>query len=262
MRESLILLPGLMCDWRIFGPQIAFFREDYTICVPEYGLASTIDQMAEAVLKAIESETPEASPINILGFSMGGFVALALWARADENLSRRIQRVGFLDTTFHPDTPEAIGFRNQHIAELQSGRELAPIFEEIKPIYWKPDSKSGAGSGSGSGAEDTRHASDQAEMEAIVTKMALDLGKDVFIAQSKALRDRPSYETLLPQVHRPSVVAGGDGDQLCSPENHQQMAALLPRARCHIIPDAGHMATLEQPDKVNQVLQAWLAMTP
>ena len=252
MRENLVLLPGLMCDRRVFGPQIAFFRDDYTICVPQYGLASTIDQMAEVVLQAIESETQEASPINILGFSMGGFVALALWARADEKLARRVQRVGLLDTTFYPDPPEVKERRNQLIANLQGGKDLAVLLkEDVNPAYRKPASMSGPGSGSGDDA-----------VEALVLKMGLDLGKDVFIAQSIALRDRPSYETVLRQLHRPSLVACGEGDQLGTPEIHQEMAALLSRAQLRLIPDAGHLAPLEQPDKVNQVLQEWLSMTP
>ena len=74
-----------------------------------------------------------------------------------------------------------------------------------------------------------------------------------------AMRDRPGSETLLPTLADiPTLVLVGEADVLTPPDQAREMAQVIPGARLSIIPGAGHLAPLEQPEKVNQELREFL----
>ena len=71
-RETLILLPGMMCDERLFAPQVAAFDSACDISVPALSEMS-IGAMARSVL-----DHAPRGPLNVAGLSMGGIVAMAM----------------------------------------------------------------------------------------------------------------------------------------------------------------------------------------
>jgi pimeloyl-ACP methyl ester carboxylesterase len=89
--------------------------------------------------------------------------------------------------------------------------------------------------------------------------MATDLGTQVFVEQSQALRDRVDQSDALARYSGPTLVLCGAEDSLCTPARHREICDLLPNADLRIIADAGHISTLEQPQAVNQALRHWLA---
>jgi pimeloyl-ACP methyl ester carboxylesterase len=56
---------------------------------------------------------------------------------------------------------------------------------------------------------------------------------------------RPELKNLRP----PALFIWGDKDIEGPPSLAQEMAAIAPHARCEIIPDAGHLVWLDQPDR-------------
>ena len=56
----------------------------------------------------------------------------------------------------------------------------------------------------------------------------------------------------------PVLVACGEADQLTTPEHAREMAALMPQARLEMVPGAGHMLTMEQPQRLSAILAKWL----
>lgn len=57
----------------------------------------------------------------------------------------------------------------------------------------------------------------------------------------------------------PGQVIYGDADVITSPNRNQEIAASWPGASVHVIPGAGHALYLEQPDKFNALLLAFLS---
>jgi pimeloyl-ACP methyl ester carboxylesterase len=51
----------------------------------------------------------------------------------------------------------------------------------------------------------------------------------------------------------------GDGDELTPPDRAREIAEIVPNARLVVVPDCGHLSTLEQPDLVTAAMAAWLA---
>ena len=50
----------------------------------------------------------------------------------------------------------------------------------------------------------------------------------------------------------------GREDALTPPELSQEIAAGIPGAKLEIIPDCGHLSTMERPEAVNRAMRAWL----
>ncbi|GAB5504941.1 MAG: alpha/beta fold hydrolase [Rhizobiaceae bacterium] len=228
--EPLILLPGMMCDERLFAPQMDVLGDDRDVLVPRLDQL-TIEGMARHVLDMAPDR-----PLAVAGLSMGGIVAMAMAGLAPE----RVARLALLDTNHHADAPERFDIRNRQIEDVRAGRLRQVIVEEMKPVYL---------------AEENR--SNQPLLDLLVD-MALDVGAEAFIAQSLALRDRPDQTDILRGYAGPTLILCGEEDRLCPPERHREMATLLQNAELVMVPRAGHISTLEQPDKVTSALQSWL----
>lgn len=225
----LVLLPGLMCDARLFRPQTAAFEVDRSVIVPAMTEADTVAGMAVAVLA-------EAPPrFALAGLSMGGIVAMEILRQAPD----RVDRIAFLDTNPLAETPESQTRRARQMAEVRAGRLPEIMRDEMKPSYLAdgPDKQS---------------------ILNLCMAMALDLGEDVFCRQSAALMNRPDQTETLRGAPHPALVLCGREDRLCPVARHEMMADLLTNADLTIVEGAGHLPSLEQPDAVNAALARWL----
>ena len=82
---------------------------------------------------------------------------------------------------------------------------------------------------------------------------------EVFAAQIRALLARPDASGLLPGIRCPTLVLCGEEDSWAPAARHRDMAAQIPGATLELVPDCGHMCTLERPETVTQALLAWHA---
>jgi pimeloyl-ACP methyl ester carboxylesterase len=73
-----------------------------------------------------------------------------------------------------------------------------------------------------------------------------------------ALLDRKDYSSVLGKFELPSLVIGADQDSAVQPEDLKVLSEGLPDNELCVIPRAGHMANLEQPDVFNDCLLRFL----
>ena len=93
----------------------------------------------------------------------------------------------------------------------------------------------------------------------VVRQMAEETGSETFVRQQRAIMSRPDSRPLLSAIRCPTLVLVGDGDELTPPSLAEEIAAGIPGARLEVVPDCGHLSTIEQPDKVSAALSTWLA---
>lgn len=229
---TVLLLPGNMCDSRMWDA--VELDSDRLSIVKPVPSGSTIEAMAEHCLEAFEG------PLIPIGFSMGGIVALAIAARAPE----RIAALGLLDTNPFADSPDRARERPRQQEQARRRGITELVAEELKPNYL------------------ARQNRENRPMKETILAMAQDLGVDVFIEQSEALRTRPSFDHVLEKPHVPVFVGCGEEDLLCTPEAHRAFAARIPNAELHIVGGAGHMLPMERPDLLSKLLNNWLAKVP
>jgi pimeloyl-ACP methyl ester carboxylesterase len=87
----------------------------------------------------------------------------------------------------------------------------------------------------------------------------LEAGAAQLIRQNRALMERPDARLHLGAVSCPTLVMCGDSDQLTPPECSREIAALIKGSEFILLPQCGHMLTMERPTEVNAALLAWLA---
>jgi pimeloyl-ACP methyl ester carboxylesterase len=63
------------------------------------------------------------------------------------------------------------------------------------------------------------------------------------------------FTPYLPKIKVPALMVIGGRDRLVSPEESRTLAELLPRGRVVVLPDAGHAAFLERPNRFNRELR-------
>ena len=226
----LVLLPGMMCDARLFGPQVAAFSRERAVMVAPLTGAETVEALAEAVLAAAPRR------FALAGLSMGGIVAMEVARRAPG----RVERIALMDTNPLADGGPVAAARAAQIEAARSGRLREVMRDEMKPRYLAP------GPGQGPVLD-------------LVLDMAMALGPEVFVAQSRALMARPDQTEALRAMRMPALVLCGRHDALCPPSRHEAMAEAIPGARLEIVEDAGHLPTLEVPEAATGALRRWLA---
>ena len=88
--------------------------------------------------------------------------------------------------------------------------------------------------------------------------MAVSVGPDIFAIQQTAIMQRPDARGGLGRVDCPSLVLCGQQDRLTPPALAQEITACIGGAHLRLLPDCGHLSTLEQPAAVSQALAEWL----
>jgi pimeloyl-ACP methyl ester carboxylesterase len=222
--KHLLLLPGMMCDERMWEAQIRDLPQSTHI--PSLAGFECFSEMAANVLE----NAPEH--FGVAGLSMGGILALEMWRQAPE----RITHIALIDTNPFADAPDRKSLRLQQIETALNGglRELA--VEQLKPLYLAQSNR------------------DDDELLGTLLDMALDLGPEVFRTQSIALHDRADSVETLTDISCPAVVICGAEDTLCPVGYHEYMASRIPAAKLIVIDDCGHLASMEQPDVVTAQL--------
>ncbi|MEW9918902.1 alpha/beta fold hydrolase [Marimonas sp. MJW-29] len=229
MAEPLVLLPGMMCDARVYGPQIAELSSEMAVMVAPVTQGERIEEIASGLLDLLPKR------FALAGLSMGGIVAMELLRRAPD----RITRIALMGTSPLAETPAAAANREPQIVKARAGELLDVMREEMKPEYLAPGSQ-------------------RADVLDLVMDMAEVLGPEVFIRQSRALQRRRDQQAVLRKCRAPALVLCGEHDQLCPVKRHSFMAELIPYAELKVLEGAGHLPTLEQPSATTAALRAWM----
>jgi pimeloyl-ACP methyl ester carboxylesterase len=225
----LVLVPGLTCTARLYAPQI--------VALWPLGQVTVADHRRDSDMAAIAARILSDAPprFALAGLSMGGYIAFAMMRLAPE----RIVKLALLDTSARPDTPEQTAGRKTQIAMAQSGR-YGEIPDLSIPRYLNAE-----------------HQRDE-RLTAIVRQMIAETGPEAFVRQLNAIVSRPDSRPLLSSIKCPTLVLVGADDVATPPELNKEIAAGIPSATLTVVPDSGHLSTLEQPDAVNAALADWL----
>jgi pimeloyl-ACP methyl ester carboxylesterase len=228
-KPHLVLIPGLLCTDRLFAPQIAALGASANISVADHTGFASLPEIARAIL----ADAPER--FALAGLSMGGYIAFEMLRQAPE----RVMRLALLDTNARADRPEQADQRRKLIA-LAERDGIANVIKLLLP-YWVHKDR----------------LADQA-LVAILRGMAEAVGVAAFKRQQEAIMGRPDNRPFLAQIQCPTVIVVGAEDAVTPVKVSEEMHAGIAGSRLEVIPDCGHLSTLEQPEAVNAALARWL----
>ena len=222
----LLLLPGTLCDARIFGPLRRRLPGIEAHAILTAG-ARSISEAAEKVLAA----APPA--FALLGFSLGGIVAMEIALRAPG----RVRGLALLQTTPLPVPAERHAARRAAVDEARRRGLRHYLRKRLWPEYC------------GAVACDTSRP--------LLEDMAESTGLDTFSQQVEMALTRADYRERLSEVACPTLVLSGAGDKVCPPEARHALETALPGCTSVTLPGAGHLALLERPDEIAHAVAAW-----
>jgi pimeloyl-ACP methyl ester carboxylesterase len=227
--EPTVLVPGLLCSPRLYAEQLpALWR---------LGPVSVASHHHDDSLAAIAGRILAAAPprFTLVGLSMGGYLAFEMMRQA----GHRVTRLALLNTTAHPDTAEASQRRSGQIALARDGQ-----FAEVADVLYR------------SWVRPARRG--DLALRQVIRQMADETGPEAFVRQQLAIMNRPDSRAGLAAISCPTLVVAGAEDEVTVPLHAAEIADRVPRARLTVIPDCGHLSTLERPDAVTEALVGWL----
>ena len=228
--NSLVLLPGFLCDQTVWKQQIASLADIADpLCMEWTPQHNSIVAMAEAVLRWAPST------FALAGHSMGGRVAFQVYRLAPERVTKLAVFNSGSDA--RSDTEEPGRRRLLAIARSQGMRAMAVEWlKGMLPPYRQDDTPL---------------------VEEII-QMFERKSPDLFEIQMLALLGRPNATPLLREIQCPALVLTGRDDAWSPPARHSDMAQLIPKSELVLIPKCGHMSTMERPDEISAAMRHWL----
>ena len=224
----LVLLPGLLCDHRLWAHAQATFETSREVLIPDLSLDTSIAAMAERVLQ-------QAPPrFALAALSMGGYVAFEIMRRAPD----RVARLALLDTMARPDDPARARVR-RGLLELAGLGRFKGVTPQLLPRLMHARSL------------DTPVAQ-------VVLDMADDIGREGFIRQQQAIIERADYQPVLASIQVPTLVLYGEQDEITPLAEAQLIHGQIAGARLEVIPECGHLPPLEHPQRTSELLGQWL----
>jgi pimeloyl-ACP methyl ester carboxylesterase len=168
-----------------------------------------------------------------VGSSMGGYLAFELWRQAPG----RIAGLVLLGTRAPPDSPEQRLARDDSIRLLgEAGRE--PFWEDLAPKVFA-------------------HGVDS-EVVARARELVLEQPITALVTTQETIRDRVDSRPTLSTIDVPVLVLVGEEDRLTPPADSEAMVAALPSARLSRVEGTGHLAALERPAEVADLIASFL----
>lgn len=234
MADGLALFHAFPLDHTMWQPQVEALRASVPVITPDFpgfgGSApispATMDRAADIAAEAMTRAGVERAVIG--GLSMGGYVALAFWRRHRE----RVLGLVFANTRADADDDAARQRRTDLAARLRSEGNI--LAESPPPLL------------SGTASADVRK---------LVKGIIAAQPAESIARAAEAMATRSNSLGDLPGITVPVLVITSEHDTLIAPAITQSMADAIPGARFELIPRAGHLSNLEQPEAFTALLR-------
>lgn len=229
----------------LWFPQLTHFLErGYRVLAPDmpgHGDSTfdrahhTVDLIAQSYVELLG--TLGLQRVILAGISMGGYIALRMWARKPELVAALV----LSNTKAERDSDEIVARRRAQIASIrQNGlaefirtgapRRLSPKTLEHRP--WVLDS---------------------------ITMMNFTVSAEANAATLEAMATREDDTATLATINVPALITSGSDDIFIPKTSAGVLKDGIRHSQLHVIQDTGHVSNLEDPTGYNQVMDAFLA---
>lgn len=242
--SPLVFVHGFPLSHAMWNAQVPVFAGEHRVIVPDLrGFGSSVDTEGTVTMEefaddlaAILDVLEVRQPVVLCGLSMGGYIALQFVRK----FRSRLRGLVLCDTRASADLPEVVENRLK-VAKLVVESGTQAVAEVMLPKAIGP-----------------KTFSDRPEVIEAVRSMMLASDPSGVAAASRGMAVRPDMTALLPSIDLPTLVVVGADDVLTPVEEMRRMAEAIPQARFKVVPEAGHLAPLENPLVFNATLAEFL----
>lgn len=243
--EVLLLVHGFPLDHTMWREQIAAFSTSRRVIAPDLrGFGSSAATAGTATMEGFADDLAALldalrvrGKVAFCGLSMGGYVAWQFWRRHAQRLDRLI----LCDTRAVADSADAAKERLETADKvLREGAGV--VAESMLPKLF---------------AAATRDR--RPEVVEATRQVILAAPPQGIAAALRGMAARPDVTAWLPKIDMPSLVVVGAEDKISTVDEMREIADSLPAARLVVVPQAAHLAPLENPAVVNAALMEFLA---
>ena len=239
-RPALLLIHGFPLSSQMWDPQLDDIAEFARVIAPDlrgHGQSDSvpgpysIPQLADDCADLLD-HLNVATPFVVCGLSMGGYIALEFYRRYPEQVAGLILAA----TRAGADSVEGKAGRDK-AAELAKNEGATAVSSGMLPKMLAPEN----------------YESDEELVEYVEDVMSTASLNGV-VGALAAMRDRVDSTPMLSEINVPVLIIHGADDQLIPVAEAEAMHQAISNSELVIVPDAGHLPNLEQPDIFNDAV--------
>jgi len=227
-RPVLVLIPGTLCDGRLFDRQARRLRSQAQVVRVDWQHLRQVGDPMAALLRRLPQR------FSLAGFSLGGLWAVQLMARAPD----RVERLALIASNAEPSS-RRVARRSARLWRLWQAQGPAAVARACKPAYF-------------------HHHRRRQQHGSLVKEMALATPSRVAKAQFDWAGHRPDGLQVLARTAAPTWLISGAHDRLCPRPLQQRILAAAPTVQWTELPRCGHFLPLEAPAQLTRLLGSWL----
>ena len=228
--DTIVLIPGYMCDQSMWSNQLDILKKKYKVIIPQLNIGDSIEKFKNNTLKLL----PEK--FSVIGFSMGGFVALKMAIEERE----RVKDLVLIGTNARSVSKDRRLLLNKSISELNSKNFVTKFSSSSFHSYF------------------AKHNTTNHKYLNLITEMTKNLGLDCLEKQTKAILERPLLVNLLSSIKARCLIISGELDNLSTKEMNEELNSNIIDSELHYIKNSGHFVMLEEKEEFNKLILNWL----
>jgi len=242
--HTMIMLHGFPLNNGMWAPQYSDLYDLARMIAPDYPGHGSSDPLSDTYsIELIAQQCFDLldglnvnQPVVLCGLSMGGYVALEMYRQAPQ----RIKGLVLTSTRATADSAAQKSIRESQITQISNGR-FDTVINDLHPQLFSP----------------VTHQEDK-ELLHYIREIMNTTSQQGAIGSLRAMKNRADPTHLLSKITVPTIVIYGEDDEIISLDTAAALAEAIPTAELHIIPDAGHLPNLEQPEIYNDISASFL----
>jgi pimeloyl-ACP methyl ester carboxylesterase len=239
--QTLLFIHGYPLSRRMWQPQISGLSRDFRVLALDlrgHGESQTVP--GPYLMRLLSDDCADfldrlgiQGPVVVCGLSMGGYVAFEFYRQH----SNRVAGLILAATRPASDTPEGRSNRDKS-AELARQQGVSAVVEAMLPKLMAP-------------ATYQKKPDLVMQVKSIMESISLEGA----IGDLQGMKVRPDSTPTLAEIKVPTLVLHGAADQIIPLQEAEKMEGAIPKARLEVLPEAGHLLNLEQPELFNNIIK-------
>ncbi len=244
--QVVLLLHAFPLSSEMWNPQLSMLEaEGIPAVAPNvFGVENSDQRDSWTFPEYIEEISSLLSSLNIAsasvaGLSMGGYQAFELWRMFPEKVASLV----LCDTRAEQDNEDALANRRDFIAAVRTHGPEEAIARMLPNVFGKETY------------------TDKPEVVDSFKRIVMQQTGDTIAAAMQAIASRLDSVESLAGITCPVTFITGMEDKLTPPPLAESMHRQIPGSALHLIPEAGHLSNMEQPERFNALLLEHLRLT-